>query len=160
MDLRLLRLPVLALVGMLVVAACSPAASPAPAVDVVGSEAAQMAAAMQTQTAAADSPTPPPVTPSPVPTAAPTLTPTASAPGDTITVINHPGCYFGPGPTYPLESFINTPKKVQLLGVGSVSGWYVIRNPYFHAPCWVAAANVQIPAGMNVSSFPTMTPNR
>ncbi len=142
---------------MLVTAACMPTESSTPTVDVVGSTAAQLAFTMLTQTASAYTPTLS-ATSTPVPTDTTTPEPTASSPGNTITVINRPACYFGPGPNYKLESYINTPKKVELLGVGSVSGWYIIRNPYFHAPCWVAASNVQIEPGMDISIFPVMTP--
>ena len=48
-------------------------------------------------------------------------------------------------------------KKVEVLGVGSTPGWYIIRNPYFHKPCWVQAANLKnVPA--DTTALPVMTP--
>src|SRR5687767_9853978 len=127
-----------ALLLMVVLSACASEPTPPP-VDVVGTMAAQFASEMLTQTVAAYSPTPPPPTATTIPSETPTLAPTKDASIKIVTVINHTGCYRGPGDTYTLISYINVPKPVELLGVGSVAGWYVIKNPYFNSPCWVAA---------------------
>lgn len=115
---------------------------------------------MQTQTAAARSAMPPTSTATDVPT--PTLTPepTKDPTKNVITVVNYTGCYYGPGPNYPLQSHINVPKDVELLGIGSVEGWYVISGPYFYSACWVSAADVQIDADVDLARFPVMTPGR
>ena len=146
-------------VFMLSISACAPKPTPLPelTVDTIGTLAVQMAAVIMTQTAAAYSPTPPP-TETFTPTPDVTLTPTKDASKKIITVVNYTGCYRGPGPSYPLQSYINVPKKVELLGIGSVPGWYVINGPYFYTPCWVAAADVQIDPDLDLARFPVMTP--
>jgi hypothetical protein len=45
-----------------------------------------------------------------------------------------------------------------LLGVGSIDGWYVIRDPYFHRPCWIQQADLKIFPGTDLSTYPVMTP--
>ena len=114
------------------------------------------------QPAAAASPTPlpsptPTVTPIPSPTEASTATPDSDAP-KRATVNKLAACWFGPGPTYQLESNISNGKKVELLGIGSVEGWYVIVNPYFHQPCWIAAEDLDITTATDTSTLPVMTP--
>jgi hypothetical protein len=76
----------------------------------------------------------------------------------TVVVITNAPCWFGPGSAYPLESYISETKIVEVLGVGSVEGWYIIHNPYFNQPCWIAASDVQIDPAMDSSIFPVMTP--
>jgi hypothetical protein len=72
--------------------------------------------------------------------------------------LNFAGCWFGPGPTFTLESNIAKGKAVELLGIGSVAGWYIIRNPYFHRPCWIQAIDLKIFPGTDPSTYPVMTP--
>lgn len=156
MNLRFMRLIVIPAAAMLL-ASCAPKAV-TPTVDVMGTAVAQAAYDLMTQTAAAASPTPLPTdTPTPLPTDTPTLTATVGPPKRPV-ILNFTGCWFGPGPTYVLESNISAGKKVDLLGVGSVPGWYIIRNPYFHKPCWVQAADLQIDPATDLSTYPIMTP--
>jgi hypothetical protein len=138
-------------------AACAPQAPATPTVDAVGTMAAQVAVVMLTQTAAAFIPTPPPATDTPLPTDTATPEPTLER-TNIITVVNYTGCYWGPGPQYTLQSYINVPKDVELLGIGNVDGWYVISGPYYYTPCWVAAADVEIGQNVDLSAFPVMTP--
>lgn len=145
------------LATMLALTACSSEPTPPP-VDVVGTMAAQMASDMLTQTVAAYSPTPPPATATSIPTETMTPEPTKDASIKIVTVVNHTACWFGPGESYGLESYINVPKKVELLGVGSVPGWYIIKNPYFNAPCWVPVEDVELDPNMDITVFPAMTP--
>ncbi len=154
-----LRMGLIVSVLVLSTAACAPAAPPTPTVDVVGSLAVQMADSMQTQTASAYTP-PPSSTPTAEATDTPTAAPTGTPAGNIVTLINRPPCYFGPGSQYPMESYINTPKKVEAKGVGSVPGWFIIMNPYFHQLCWVEVKYVQTPSGMDPSILPVMTPAR
>jgi hypothetical protein len=157
MSLRTSRLAIIGLVTILGGVACASEPTPTP-VDIVGTIAAQLASDMLTQTVAAYSPTPPP----PTITLTPTQTPTPEAVFDpdkrTVTVVGKAPCYFGPGPTYILESYISDTKKVELLGIGSVPGWYIVMNPYFHQACWLAAENVHIDTNLDISQFPTITP--
>ena len=158
MNLRYRILTALGLATILLILACTPQGTQ-PAVDVAGTLAVQMASVMLTGTAGASSPTPLPatVTPAPSPTETPTVEPTK----DQIkrpTIRTFTGCYYGPGLEYGLDSNISENKKVQLVGIGSVPGWYVIINPYFHKQCWVAAGDLEVDPAMDISWLPVMTP--
>jgi hypothetical protein len=159
MNLHFLRPAVIGLAFILFGTACLPQAT-TPQVDTMATAVAQAAIVLLTQTAAASSPTPPPptVTLTPSPTETETATPTSSGPPRLPQTVNFAGCYFGPGPSYTLESNISKGKGVQLLGVGSVPGWYIIRNPYFHRPCWISEADLKIFPGTDPSTLPVMTP--
>lgn len=159
MRLNFSLLTTVGLTALLLAASCAPE-SATPTVDSIATVAAQLAYGMQTQTAAARSPTPPPATATTIPTETATPEPTKSGPGNIITVVNHTGCYHGPGPSYELQSYINVPKQVELLGIGSVEGWYVISGPYYYTACWVSAADVEIDPGMDLTVFPVMTPGK
>jgi len=100
--------------------ACTPKATPPP-VDNVGTIAAQLASVMLTQTVAAYSPTPLPATSTPAYTETPTIEPTPAA-TKRPEVVGYSPCYAGPGSSYPLTSNISDTKKVDLIGIGSVSG--------------------------------------
>lgn len=153
-----MRLVVILLVVILIIAACSAPKPTPPPVDSMGTIVAQLASGMQTQTAAAYSPTPLPVTPSFTPTLTETPTPTKNLDKNTVIIIKFTPCYYGPGPGYGLESNVSADKKVKLLGQGSVQGWYIIFNPYFHQPCWVSSADVRVDSDVDMSRFPIMTP--
>ena len=141
---------------MALAAGCSPPATPQ--VDVVASAVAEVAYGLLTQTAAAASPTPT-ITATPAPTETPTLTPTSSEPPEMPRTVNFAACYLGgPAGSWVLESNIKQGKGVDLLGVGNIPGWYVIRNPYFHRPCWIMALDLRIAEGTDLSTFPVMTP--
>lgn len=145
--------------------ACAPKAPATPTVDIVGTTAAQLAAQMLTQTAGAVTPTPLPPTETPTPAftdtpAVPTEKPVIESPNVTVFA----GCYAGPGDNYTLVSNIDPSIRkagrqvVTVLGVGSVPGWYIIRNPYFNNPCWIKAENINIDPNMDLTQFPVMTP--
>lgn len=162
MKLDFRKLVITSLVAV-AVTACAPQAPATPTVDIVGTVAAQLASEMLTQTAGAVTPTP--IPPTETPTPAFTDTPEvkekpAVSPPRIIAVT---GCWTGPGDSYTLISNIepraSTGKlQVTLLGVGSEPGWYVIRNPYFNNPCWVAAENMEVDPNMDLTQFPVMTP--
>jgi hypothetical protein len=157
---------ILSLVMIFFIPSCGSSQPITPTADVVGTISMGLAYAMLTQTAGAVSPTPLPTnTPPPTPTETQTPKPTWDPNNRTVTVIangssgiNQAACWFGPGSSYNLESYIKNNKKVELLGVGSLPGWYIIRNPYFHQPCWISAAEVQIPEGMDLSAYPVISP--
>jgi hypothetical protein len=149
----------LASLGLISLTACAP--KPAATTDVVGTAVAQAAFDLLTQTAAAASPTPlpPTITPTQSPTPAPTLTPTSSGPPKRPQTLTFASCGLGgPEPQYAHETSISKGKGVELLGIGSIQGWYVIRDPYFHRPCWIAAADLKIFPGTDLSTYPIMTP--
>jgi len=145
--------------------ACAPQAPAAPTVDVAGTMAVELAAMMLTQTAAAYSPTPPPTatfTATPPVTETPTLPP---APVATVmpkvmeaSGADEAACYLGPvADATRMSSQISSYKDVEFVGVGSVSGWYVIINPYFRTPCWIEAKNLILDPSFDVSAYPTVT---
>jgi hypothetical protein len=156
MQLRFWSLKVLTLAAIVATSACAPKATPPP-VDSVSTVAAALVNMMMTQTAAAASPTPT-VTLTPNPTETMTVTPTSSDPARRPQTVNFAGCYFGPGPSFTLESNIAKGKAVDLLGIGNVPGWYIIRNPYFHRPCWIQEVDLKIFDGTDLSQYPVMTP--
>lgn len=160
MKLRPLRLSMIGLAAILIGTACQPKPA-SPSADTMATAVAQAAFVLLTQTAAAASPTPPPptVTLTPSPTATETATPTDSGPPKRPLTINFAACWLGgPGGTYKLDSNISKGKGVELLGVGNVPGWYIIRNPYFHRPCWISVNDLKIFPGTDPSTLPVMTP--
>ena len=159
MKLRLSSLVVLGIVLVMTISACAPEATPPP-VDTAATLAIQLMNEMFTQTALAASPTPLPVTATqtPIPTETATLEPTSSGPLKRTEIRKFTGCYYGPGPEYTLDSNIAERKKVDIVGVGSVPGWYVIINPYFHKQCWVNANDLEIDPARDLSTLPVMTP--
>ncbi len=154
-----MQLSLMGLALISIVTACAPKATP-PTVDpnTMSTAIARAAQTILTETAAASSPTPTvTVTPTLTPTEAAPVSPTANATPKPPTIGNFTGCWYGPGQTYTLESNISKGARVQVLGIGSVPGWYVIRNPYFHKPCWVPASQLEnLPA--NATTLPVMTP--
>jgi hypothetical protein len=161
MSLHPLRLTVIGFAVIVMATACQPKA-PTPSVDVMATSVAQVASVLLTQTASAASPTPhpPTVTLTPSSTQTATASPTSSGPPRLPqTVADGVSCWLGgPGGTWPLDSHLNHGKGVQLLGVGSVPGWYIIRNPYFHRPCWISEKDLKVFPGTNISTLPVMTP--
>jgi len=154
------RFSLLCILIVTLLAACAPQAVPTPTVDVIGTRSVELASMMLTQTVAAYSPTP---LPSPTFTATPAFTETPTLePTPAITampkVIGPAPCYTGPGPSYNLISNISDFKDVQITGVGSVPGWYVIINPYFNSQCWIAAENLIIDPNSNYEAMPTVMP--
>ena len=75
-------------------------------------------------------------------------------------------CWQGPGPKYEVVSALNQNGRVKLLGRGSISGWFVVDNPIYHDPCWVAEGDLQIDAGTDLTNLkifnppPTVTPTK
>jgi hypothetical protein len=103
-----------------------------------------------------------------VDTAMPTLTPEAVIlPTDTASLTPTPQdplvlratlCWQGPGPKFDVVSALNQNERVKLLGRGSISGWFVVDNPTYHDPCWVAEGDLQIEAGTDLSNLKIFTP--
>jgi hypothetical protein len=159
MKLRLPSLVLLGIVLIFIISACTAEATPPP-VDTAATLAIQIMQNMLTQTAGAASPTPLPATATLTPAATETAAsePTKSGPVKRPVIKTFTGCYYGPGPEYTLDSNIAEGKKVEIVGIGSVSGWYVIINPYFHKQCWVNASDLEIDPAMDLSTLPVMTP--
>lgn len=166
MSPRIHKKILLGLAATIFISACAPQAPATPTVDIIGTTAAQLAANMLTQTAAAVPPTPLPPTETPTP--APTDTPAAPTDKPVIkppAVIKFTGCWAGPGDTYTLISNIDPSirssgrQNVTILGIGSEPGWFIIRNPYFNNPCWIRAEDIEIDPNMDMNQFRVMTPS-
>jgi hypothetical protein len=146
---------------VLIIAACaSTPSSPTPSADAISTLAYLQVYAMQTQTALAASPTP---STTPIPTETPTAaaTPTSveptTPPKRPVTTAFAP-CLKGPGSQYTHITNIAAKKYVTFVGVGSVPGWYVIRDPYFRNICWIEAIYLKLDPKMDVSTYPVVTP--
>jgi len=102
------------------------------------------------------------VTPSPVPSEAPTptayLSPTATPEPQPPVVTKVSLCYTGPGPIYPVVSSVKEGAQVNILGVGSITGWFVIENPTYHDRCWLEESNLQIDPNLNVAGLKVYNP--
>ena len=145
--------PIIIAMTCLLLASCTPKAEPPPEVDKVATRAIELAALMQTQTAAAIPPTMPPTnTPEPTPTE--TLSPTPVEIRDPQIVNGPAPCYLKPDASSVLSSNISDGKMVELLAVGSIADWYKIENPYFYSPCWINAKYINIDPNMDLSAFP------
>jgi len=152
MKYRVLILSIIVSIALL--AACAPAATPtAPAVDVIGTRAMELASLMLTQTVAAYSPTPAP-TFTPEPTFTPTIEPTPAVIEEPMIINGPAACYLKPDAASVLSSNISDGKNVEILAVGATPGWYKIMNPYFYTPCWVAQNNIDIDENMDLSTLP------
>jgi hypothetical protein len=73
-------------------------------------------------------------------TSTPTVTTTPQNP--LVTALSL--CWTGPGKAYLVVSSIRAGTRVELLGVGSVAGWYIVQNPVYHVRCWINSAAVQV----------------
>jgi hypothetical protein len=146
------------------ISACAPQQTDtAPTPDSIGTVAAELAFSMMTQTAAAQpTATPEPTeTLAPVETETPTPEPLPLEPVATTMpkVIGPAPCYIGgPGPDRPFTSNISDFKDVEMIGIGSVDGWYVIEDPYFYSPCWISAENLKLEADFDLSAYPVIEP--
>jgi hypothetical protein len=164
MNRKKLHLPTAIILVAIFIASCSyPAASPTPAVDAIATAALQQVYLMLTQTALAAPPTSTPIPtatfPAPTETPAPAAAePTSSEPLKRPVVTAFTGCWTGPGEQYTLISNIAEKKYVEIIGMGNVPGWYVIRNPYFRNPCWIEAIYLKLDPRLDTSKFPMMTP--
>ena len=157
MNLRFLQLVIIGLVMILLSAACASNSNPLPA-DQQATNIAMGVALAWTRTAEA-----PTVTPSATPTHTPhppTATPT-KGPIKPPTVVNFASCWWGPwsrDTAYGLENNINPGEQVQIVGVGSIPGWYIIISPLYGQRCWIQATNLTIDPNMDLSQYPIMTP--
>jgi len=85
------------------------------------------------------------------PTLTPSSTPTITGPLVTQAVL----CYVGPAlKGYDVTSAIKAGTAVELLGRSPLDGWWVIRDPRYHDPCWIQSDYLQIDPAMNTSGLP------
>jgi uncharacterized protein YgiM (DUF1202 family) len=94
------------------------------------------------------------------PTTAPVIVgpPTSTATPQNPIVSQLALCWTGPGNAYPVVSSVKVGTSVELIGVGSISGWYIIRNPTYHDPCWIEAKNLKIDPNYNLSTLKIFNP--
>lgn len=116
-------------------------------------------AALQTGVAASQTA---PVTPSPSASAAPTprppVTATATVEPKQPVVASLALCWTGPGPAYVVVSSVKPGTAVDILGVGSKTGWFVIQNPTYHNRCWIEAKNLELDPYFNVAGMTVFNP--
>jgi len=67
-------------------------------------------------------------------------------------------CWKGPGDPYEVVSALKQGERVELIGEGSIAGWWIVNNPIYNDPCWAQAAYIQIEPGYNTASLPIYTP--
>lgn len=67
-------------------------------------------------------------------------------------------CWKGPGSQYEVVSALKQGERVELIGIGSISGWWIVNNPIYHDPCWAQAQYLQIEPGYSTASLPIYTP--
>ena len=112
--------------------------------------------ALRTAVAATLTAAPPPDTP----TSAPVIPPppvSSSTPQNTVVTILAL-CWTGPGNVYPVVSSVKVGVSVELMGVGSIAGWYIIKNPTYHDPCWIEGKNLKIDPNYNLSTLKIYNP--
>jgi len=108
----------------------------------------------ESQTASVDATALPTLTPTP----SPTLTPMTIATPQNPVVLHLALCWSGPGKIYTTVSSVKAGTRVVLIGVGSISGWYIIKNPIYHDLCWIEKKNIQVEPGFDISSLRIYNP--
>jgi uncharacterized protein YgiM (DUF1202 family) len=140
---------------VLAVIACNlPTATPTP--DAGATKLAATVSSLETSVSASQTAFPAVEPPTPLP--ANTIPPLATATAANPLVIQDALCWVGPGSAYEVVSAVKTGTQVELVGRGSLSGWYIIKNPIYHDPCWIEAANLQIDPSYNLSGLPIINP--
>ncbi len=97
-------------------------------------------------------------TASAVPTPLPIFTPLATVEPKPPVVTALALCWTGPGPAYPVVSSVKVGTAVDVLGVGSQTGWFVIQNPTYHNRCWIEAKNLQLDPNFSVAGLQVYNP--
>jgi len=141
----------------LILGACNMPSGRVDAVDSSRTAAAETVSAVQTGNV--NTQALPPVTVE-VTTPAPTQTgfPTATATPQNPLVINAALCWVGPGSVYEVVSALKQNERVELLGRGSIPGWWIVRNPIYNDPCWVQERYLQIDPGYDTASLKVFNP--
>ena len=87
-------------------------------------------------------------------TTAPSATPTPQSPQ----VITSALCWVGPGTKYVVVSSLNSGQTVEVIGRGSIDGWFIINNPRYHDPCWVQASALKLDASFDINALKIFNP--
>lgn len=148
---------VLAMIMTLAAGCGSPAVNPA-ALPTSTPPAPTQPAPTQTPTIAATAteiaatPTATAIDPLPTPTdATPVTLPVTGS--DQVGVVNDTLCYGGPGETYGVMSSLFAGTSVSLIGKGAREGWYIVLNPTYKLPCWIAEADLQLDPSFDTSAL-------
>jgi hypothetical protein len=96
------------------------------------------------------------LTSTPTPPATETLAPIAT-PQNPL-VLRDTLCWVGPGNKYDVVSALKVGTRIELLGRGTIDGWWVISNPIYKDACWVQAVDVQIEPGFDTSALKLIAP--
>jgi uncharacterized protein YgiM (DUF1202 family) len=67
-------------------------------------------------------------------------------------------CWKGPGTQFEVVSALKKDERVELIGQGSLAGWWIVDNPIYHDPCWAQAKDLQVEPGYNTAALPIYTP--
>jgi hypothetical protein len=161
--MRRVQRRLLAIAGLLGLAlfACNLPRAAVPTPDTSGTFAARTLSALETgdamtQAAAFASSSSTPVSPG-TSVAGSIATASTAVPLDSV-ALQDALCWVGPGDQYVVVSAIRNGMRVELLGTGSLPGWYIVRNPIYHDPCWIPAGDLKIDPGVNVSALPVFSP--
>ena len=99
-----------------------------------------------------------PIAAGPIATLAITDTPAPTATPQNPLVLRDTLCWIGPGSQYDVVSALQANTRIELIGRGTVTGWWVITNPIYKDACWVQAADVQIEPGFDISHLKIINP--
>ncbi|MFH1183498.1 MAG: hypothetical protein V1755_00465 [Chloroflexota bacterium] len=67
-------------------------------------------------------------------------------------------CWTGPGIAYPVVSGIRAGEVVNVLGVGSRTGWLVIENPVYGDRCWIETKNLKLDPFFSTAGLEVFNP--
>lgn len=102
------------------------------------------------------------ITPTSTATSAPpptdTVIPSPLATPQNPLVVNDTICWLGPGSVYEVSSVIRAGTRVILLGQGSIPGWWIVKDPIYHDPCWMHQQDLQIDSSYDLSSLQIFNP--
>jgi len=150
------RFFLLAIPILLILFACNlPTLATPNAADAQSTAVALTVAALQTQVLL---PATAAVTAPPIASATETATLAPVATPQNPLVVKDSLCWLGPGAQYEVVSAVKNGQRVELLGRGSIGAWWIIDNPIYHDPCWVAGDVLQFDDGYNLSGLKVFNP--
>jgi uncharacterized protein YgiM (DUF1202 family) len=59
---------------------------------------------------------------------------------------------------YDVVSSVKAGTAVTVLGVGSITGWFVIENPIYRDRCWIEAKNLALDPYFNTAGMQVFNP--
>jgi hypothetical protein len=85
-------------------------------------------------------------------------TPSPTATPQNPLVLRDTLCWVGPGNKYEVVSAVKAQTRIELIGRGTVDGWWVIVNPIYKDACWLQSRDVQIEPGFDTSKLRLIEP--